>query len=95
MENLNIFQQLTNNLSFSKKFKPLVAQEENQQDETNEIVTEKRQAKKLKHDKTKDDDDQFNLLGTVSVKTNKNKKKINKLKLEQIKIEQVINLSIF
>ena len=94
MENLNIFQQLTNNLSFSKKFKPLVTQEEDdQQDETNEIVLEKRQAKKL-NDKTKDDD-QFNLLGAVSVKTNKNKKKINKLKLEQIKIEQVIHLSIF
>ena len=93
MENLNIFQQLTNNLSFSKKFKPLVTQEYDQQDETNEIVTEKRQAKKL-NDKTKDDD-QFNLLGAVTVKTNKNKKKINKLKLEQIKIEQVISLSIF
>ena len=52
-----------------------------------------RQAKKL-NDKTKDDD-QFNLLGAVTVKTNKNKKKINKLKLEQIKIEQVISLSIF
>jgi hypothetical protein len=93
---MDIFKQLTKNLSFAKENKQvhlttktlnLVTADKSESELTDVVVKTKK--RKLEEDETK-----FNLIGSVPIETNSNKKKKkNEIqKVEQIKIEHVIFL---